>query len=1231
MNKNVKRIFFVLTLVTLLIAVGTVSAADDTNSTTAVDNRVSDAALSDNDYVATEQVTTSNDKQVDTKTIKKEEKNLKTATKEVEVNNFNELTTTVNNAVNDGENDMYVINLNAGTYQMTANTNYNPGSYTPNIIINANNQSFTSKSTRHFWYMMNGCNITINDASINLKMQNNYNLTLNNVNILSTRTVNNYEDANLTLNNVTSAGIINNDGNLIISDDVIFTSTAKINRTGPIILNNTNIIYPIVNVFNGNSTLTNITLNKTITNNGNMILNNVTLDYKIINNNKLIIPDNCIITDNFRLSGNGEVITNFTFSENVHNTTCIVEVNTSSELNTFLDNNGIISRNDYYEIYIFNLNDGTYGGVSAVGNSNWYAFKSNIIINGNNQTLGGQTFRNGLNNTFNNGNITSVIVGGPGLFSSFPSTNLTLNNVVISGSITIYANGALTLCNCTVLSNIDNKGRLIIDDDTVIDPNVNITTTGTLITNNTNMMYPSQNTFSGGFLKDITIDKDITTSGNFTLRNVTIDKTITNNGRLVIEDDVIFTENGQIAGLGEIITNNITKILPYIQSINGNYTLTDTILNKSYYFDGNITLDNCNITSTDNVNYGILNIKNSNIIVDDEANLITNYGLLVIDNSNTSGNITNNRELYIDNLPEDYSYNNTYHVITNATAPLYFDSINGNVLNDKIQEGDTLDFQGTISGIPSLSSLVINKPVNIITSTNDGRIERFSSITYNNGASGSNITGIYTYNTQFYVRNANNMVFDNISNVVNSSAIGWGVGQTSIGHNSTNILVKNSYFYTKDNGGSSTFVFNWADNSTLVNSTVEADGNVGNLVYLTTYNVDIPSGTTANCNNQILNNTIRGPETALGICWAIVLSGNNNTVDGNTIHYVGTGITGQWGSGITGQGIDDNATSLVNNSNHKIFNNQLYTGTGFTGITGCILVNNTFYNNSRFRIGDDSLAINNTASNIEVMGKNSIIRNNNITNNQTYTMTGNGTNNTIKDNYLKALDKYGDESVNLNKERNTIANNTPKIELIIDTTTFTPGENTTIQAGIYFDGEIITDITKGKVTFKVDGKTLKDTNGKVIYAKIVNGTATIENYTVPYTWKEGSTIQAIYSGSTQCDKLTSEKTEITINKEAPTFTIDPIEPTAAGSTITLKATITDNNKVINTGKVVFKINGKTVKDANGKVIYAKVVNNEVIVEYTLPDSYKAKDYTVTAVLISPDYERLEDSKTLTVN
>ena len=64
---------------------------------------------------------------------------------------------------------------------------------------------------------------------------------------------------------------------------------------------------------------------------------------------------------------------------------------------------------------------------------------------------------------------------------------------------------------------------------------------------------------------------------------------------------------------------------------------------------------------------------------------------------------------------------------------------------------------------------------------------------------------------------------------------------------------------------------------------------------------------------------------------------------------------------------------------------------------------------------------------------------------------------------------------------------------------------------------------------------------------------------------------------------------------------------------------------------IFNINSKTVKDASGKVIYAKVVDNQVIVNYTLPADMKAKDYNITSTFISSDYEHLEDTKTLTVN
>ena len=205
--------------------------------------------------------------------------------------------------------------------------------------------------------------------------------------------------------------------------------------------------------------------------------------------------------------------------------------------------------------------------------------------------------------------------------------------------------------------------------------------------------------------------------------------------------------------------------------------------------------------------------------------------------------------------------------------------------------------------------------------------------------------------------------------------------------------------------------------------------------------------------------------------------------------------------------------------------------------------------------------------------------------------------------------------------------------LKVDTTEFTIGDNATIQAGIYYGDDtkyaLVENITKGKVVFKVNGKTLKDSNNKVIYAKIVNGTATIENYYIPESWdKNNITIEAVYSGSTQCNSLRSNKEQMTITSSKLTITTSDIQASKTG-TINLTATINYNN-IISQAKIVFKINGKTVKDANGKVIYAKVINNKVNLEYTLPDSYETGNYTLTATLISSAYDRVEDSKTLTI-
>lgn len=799
MDKNVKKMFFATMLLVLLVGVTAISASDVSDDATVLEDTSEKIAPTD---VAT---ATSDNNVETTKTIEKEDKNLKTATKTVEVNNYNELTTTMNNAVNDADNDEYIINLNEGTYQITSRIELAKGSNTPIITINANNQTLSgNKATRRVVFR-NNCNVTINDAiithrisaggweydsSLGQQIYYSSNLTLNKVSVNNDISIDN-NLSSITFKNSTIDSAVENEGILIIDDDCILGSSFTVSGSGVIVANDTNIIYPYTNVFNGNNSLNNLTIDKIITNNGNLTLNNITINSKIINNGKLIISDDTIFDINCIIDGIGEI-----------------EINDTSKIIEYLT---------------------TYNGDYTLRNKNFTSDKINL----GNLTIINCTIYNNINNKEN--------------------SNLNIINSSTYNTITNQENANTTLLNSEVYNTILNQ------------ENANL------------------------YIVDSDINAEITNYGNLTLTNSLINSTIDNYEIIVIDNKTGFTENTEIKYLGEIVIEDINRLLPYTSTIHGNYTITNTILDKTYNYLGNVTIENSNITSTENVNYGVLNIVNTNIQIDEESNWITNYGLITIDEqSTTTGTITNYGEVFTGSIHENYTYDPTYHIINNDTIKIYFDTTKGNVLGKFVNEGDTLDFQGTISGVTGLTSLVINKPVNIITSTNDGRIENFSTITYNNGASGSNVTGLYTYNTQFYVRNAHNMVFDNISNVVISKGIGWGVGQTSIRENSTNITVKNSYFYTKDNGGSSTFVFGWADNCTLVNSTVEADGNVGNLVYLTTYNVDVPSGTIANSNNQILNNIIIGPETPAGICWGIVLSGANNYIANNIIYYKGT-------------------------------------------------------------------------------------------------------------------------------------------------------------------------------------------------------------------------------------------------------------------------------------------------------------------------------------------------------
>ncbi|MBR3213049.1 MAG: hypothetical protein IKF79_00900, partial [Methanosphaera sp.] len=322
MNKNIKSIFLVLAVITLLATLGSVCAADDANNTIATDNSISDATVTNtasNPVVQEPIQAASNDNKVDTKKIEKEDKQIKTATKTVEVNNYDELRTAINSAVQDAENDEYIINLNEGTYEMGMWEGFNKGTYSPNIIIHANNQTLSSCDE---WAMVmydNGCNITIMDATIQQFSIINVPLTLKNV----------YLDCIVEMDT----------GVLIISDDV--TLGPNFAPTGEIIINNTERLKPFLSPYTGDNVFENVSIGGTKNNNGNVTIRNSTLSFTLQNRGNLTL-ENSVLTELSKIT-NYETInmTNCTYNGYIDNYgTIIIDDNIIFNQGAIIDNHG---------------------------------------------------------------------------------------------------------------------------------------------------------------------------------------------------------------------------------------------------------------------------------------------------------------------------------------------------------------------------------------------------------------------------------------------------------------------------------------------------------------------------------------------------------------------------------------------------------------------------------------------------------------------------------------------------------------------------------------------------------------------------------------------------------------------------------------------------------------------------------------------------------------------------
>ena len=145
-------------------------------------------------------------------------------------------------------------------------------------------------------------------------------------------------------------------------------------------------------------------------------------------------------------------------------------------------------------------------------------------------------------------------------------------------------------------------------------------------------------------------------------------------------------------------------------------------------------------------------------------------------------------------------------------------------------------------------------------------------------------------------------------------------------------------------------------------------------------------------------------------------------------------------------------------------------------------------------------------------------------------------------------------------------------------------------------------VKEGNVQLFVNGTdigTVKLTNG-TIYKNYFNK----QNGVYP--------VEARYLGTSKYNKDTDNTTVEVIKLETRVDLTDM--EAVIGDTIEFVAKVTDeNNHKVTEGTVVIKLNGVTLKDANGTPVSAKVENGVAKVKFTVPLSWRGSSYNITAV------------------
>ena len=196
----------------------------------------------------------------------------------------------------------------------------------------------------------------------------------------------------------------------------------------------------------------------------------------------------------------------------------------------------------------------------------------------------------------------------------------------------------------------------------------------------------------------------------------------------------------------------------------------------------------------------------------------------------------------------------------------------------------------------------------------------------------------------------------------------------------------------------------------------------------------------------------------------------------------------------------------------------------------------------------------------------------------------------------------------------------------INKPTITAGKTNNITANITTHDNV--PLNEGKIQWKINGITIKNTQKQTIQTNIKDGTSTL-NYNIPTTWAgKQINITATYTGSSNYNTRQTTLRQINIPQLQATakITITPTTPQTKDNT-TIKITIKDKNtdkKVTGTTKIAVKINGKTI-------LTPKITNDSITLKYKLPLLKTNRTQNITVVYGNKNYKRLDATKQFMIN